>query len=819
MHDLRLAFRQLTKSPGFTVLAVLTLALGIGACTAIFSVINAVVLRPLPFPDSEQLVQIWTRRLNGAHWPSTGLEFKYWRDENTMLDSLAVVEPVYRTLTGGRSPERIRGINVTANYLHVLRVHPLLGRGFAPDADQVGGANDVVILSHAMWQTRFGGDPGIIDRTIVLNQTPHLVVGVLGPGALPRDDALFVLPVVIESAELLSGPRNPWTAITARLKPGVAPAEAESELTAISAAHAGEFPVERRGAAAVVPLREQLTGAARPAMFLFAIAGALVLLIACANVANLLLARATARTKEMAVRSALGAGARRIIRQVLTENIVLALCGGAVGVLLALFCVDFLGSATRAVDPSFVTAGGGALAAPRVSGLNLRLTGGELPGMLQPRVDWLVLAFASVIAVGTGMACGLFPALRASRCDVNRDLKDAGRGSTSGGRARIQSVLVAVEVGLTVVLLIGAGLFLRSFAQVLAVDPGFNPREAVYFDLAFPQAVYPERGDVIRFEEAVVARLAEQPGITAVGAATNVPFGLGGWGGSIGLAEESDRKLDVNTGIDYVQGNFFGAMDIPLRQGRLFRPEDNNPAAPRVGVINEVLARTLFAAENPLGRRVTTYGNVWEVVGVVGEIRNRSLEGPPRSHFYAPHAFDARQASVVVRSDLPMVTLRDVITKTVRTIDADQPVAIRTLASGVAQSLEGRQSMLMLVNAFAAVALVLACLGIYGVMAYTIGQRQRELGIRMALGASQPNVIALVLRDGMRLALVGLGAGLIAAIAGARLIASMLFGVSAHDPVVFTAVTLALAAIALFACWLPARRAAHADPMQALRAE
>jgi predicted permease len=811
LSDLRLSLRQIAKSPGFTAIAVLTLALGIGACTAIFSVINAVALHPLPFPDSDQIVQIWNRRADGSRIYATGLEFKHWRDESTQLESIAVVDPLYRTLTGGRSPERIKGINVTANYLHVLRIQPLLGRDFSPDADQVGGASNVVILSHKMWQSRFGADPGIVDRTIILDQKPHTVVGVLPPSALPRDDALFLLPVVIDAEEWRSGPRVPWATITARLKPGVTPAEAESELTAISAAHAREFPAERNNAASVVTLRDQLTAAARPSMAMLAIAGALVLLIACANVANLLLARATSRAKEMAVRSALGASAGRIVRQVLTENITLAMLGGIVGLLFALFSVDLLGSATRAVDPAFFSVNG--------ASLNLRLTGGELPGMLQPKIDWIVLTFAFVAAIGTGVVCGLFPALRACHSDVNRDLKDAGRNSTAGGRTRVQSALVAIEVGMTVILMIGAGLFLRSFANVVRVDPGFNPREAIYFDLAFSKTLYPRPEDVIRFEEAVVARLAEQPGVIATGAATNVPFGPGGWGGSIGRSEQADRKLDVRTGIDYVQGDYFGAVGLPLRRGRVFRPEDNNPKGPETCVINEALARQLFPNENPIGHHVTSYGKDAEIIGVVGEIRNRSLEGPTQPYFYGPFAFDPAQASVVVRSNLPLATLRELVTKTVRSLDPDQPVAIRTLTSGVEQSVRGRQSLMLLVDAFAATALVLACLGIYGVMAYTIGQRQRELGIRMALGASQPNVVGLVLRDGLRLALVGLVAGLIAAAIGSRLIASMLFGVGANDPMVFAIVACSLGAIAFVGCWLPARRAARVDPITALRAE
>lgn len=815
MHDLRLALRQITAAPAFTLIAIFTLALGIGACTAIFSVINALVLRPLPFVESEQIVQVWDRRITNISIYPTGRAYQLWRDENTTFDSLAVTDPAYRTLTGGRSPERIKGILASANYLHTLRVRPMLGRDFAPDADKLGGANNVVILSHAMWVTRCGSDPGIVDRSIILDNKSHVVVGVLPPDALPRDDALFLLPLVFEPNTFRVSTTVPWALVTGRLNPGASVADAEAELNAITLAHAAEFPVDKQIGVSVVPLREQLTSAARPGMFMLGCAGILVLLIACANVANLLLARATARAKEMAVRSALGAAAPRIVRLVLTENLLLALLGGALAVLFALLSVDLLGAATRAVDPSVVGASG--------AHLNLRLTGGELPVMLRPEVDWVVLLFALATAIVTGIGCGLFPALRACRSDVCLGLKESGRSSTAGGRTRIQSALVALEVGLTAILLISAGLFLRSFAKVVAVDPGFNPQQVITFDLAFPAATYPTPADVIRFEENVVRQLAAQPGIMAVGAATNLPFGPGGWGGTIGRPEEADRKLDVTAGTDYVEGNFFAALDVPLRRGRLFTPEDNQPEGPRVAIINEALARRLFPDQDPIGRRVITssaqHGLVWEVVGVVGDIRNRSLERSPSPIFYGPHAFNPGQASIVVRSDLPAPVLRDLVTRTVRGVDADQPVAIQPLSVGIEKSVEGRQSMMVLVEAFAIVALVLACLGIYGVMAYTINQRQRELSIRMALGASQPNVVGLVLRDGLRLALIGLGIGLLAAMAGAQLIASLLFGVSAHDPWVFVSVPIVLMVVAWFACWLPARRAAHADPIQALRAD
>jgi predicted permease len=772
----------------------------------IFSVVHALLLRELPVPEADRLVHIWERRPNapGRNIFVGGYTFKYWRAENTKLDGLACADPIFCTLTGGRFPERVRGLGVSANYLHVWRVHPMLGRSFAPDSDQLGGNNNVVILTHAMWQTRFGADPQIIDRTIELNQTACTVIGVLGPRALPRDDVLFLMPLVLEKESRLNY-RSVWATVIARLKPGETPDSVRAELDAIRKTHAGEYPPELRDVpSAVVPLREQLTGGLRPALLMLAAAGALVLLIACANVANLLLARATSRTKEMAVRAALGASAGRMVRQVLTENIVLALLGGVVGLFVALHGIDLLAESQVVIVPAAQDA------------LNPKIMGDVVPWMLQPRVEWAVLGFSFGIAVLTGVACGLFPALRAARADVNLDLKDAGHGTTSAVRTRAQSVLVVLEVALTATLLIGAGLFLRSFANVLTVDPGFNARQAVWFDLAFPATTYPTERDLSRLTTQVIQRLGELPGVAAVGASTNVPFGPTSWGARIGVTEH-ERTQDITTGLEYVRGDLFGALGIPLIRGRLITEQDNEPNAPRVAILSETLARALFADTDPLGRRVTLNGREWQVAGIVGDVRSRRLDLEPRGGFYAPQVHRPDQASVLVRSSLPERALDDQITAAVRTIDPNQPVAIRTLRSGIEQSLRGRQTMLMLVNVFAAIALVLACLGIYGVMAYTIGQRRREMGIRMALGASRPDVIALVLSDGCRLAAVGLGAGLVAAALGARLIASLLFGVSAHDPLVYSTVALVLTVVALASCWFPARAAAQADPIRALR--
>lgn len=642
----------------------------------------------------------------------------------------------------------------------------------------------------------------------MLDEIPHTVIGVAARDALPRDDVDFLVPFVHSPQTLgVRAVARPGLLVTARLKPGVTPEAAEAELNAIMRASAGEFgPTVRPLTALVVPLRTQLTGAARPAMLMLLGAGLLVLLIACANVANLLLARATARTKEMAVRAALGAGTARIVRQVLAENILLALLGGGLAAALACLTVDLLGSVILATVP--------ALASGTV--LNLYLTGGEVPGIVRPEVDWTVLTFAFTIAAATGIGCGLFPAVRACRADVNRDLKAAGRGF-GAGRTRTQSVLVAAEVGLAALLLVGAGLFLRSFANALRVDPGFRPEGLYAFELSLPGATYPDTARRNQFIEETVQQLAALPGIESASAATDAPFYLTGLGGSIARAGDSDRTQFVGSPHNYVHPDFFRTLRLRLLRGRDFTAADNQPQAPRVLILSEALARALFGEQDPIGKRVTFRDQDWEVVGIAADARFRSIEGGHARFFYLPLGHVGGRASVLVRSSLAAGTLQEMLTKGVRALDPAQPVALRSMPDGIGQTLRGRRTVVILINSFAAIALVLACLGIYGVMTYTIGQRQRELGIRMALGASQPNVVALVLRDGLRLAALGLGLGVVAAMAGGQLIESLLFGVSSYDPLVYAVALSALALIAIVACWLPARRATSVDPLVALR--
>ena len=804
-------FRRLAKSPGFTAVAVLTLALGIAANTAIFSVINSVLLQPLPFARPEQLVQIWQRGTSGEWGFASPFFFKQWRDHSTLLSDVATHVDDSATLTGKNAPEFMEGLRVSASYLRVLRVAPILGHDFPTGADSVGGEQNVVILSHRMWQTRFQSDPGVINRSIILDQVPHTVVGVLPASGIPRSDVLFLRPFVVDDPKnpMFSNPRATWVPAIGRLKPGATLHQLETELNTLQRTLREQLPAEMRNLSgpAVIPLHEQLTAPMRPTLMMLLGVGSLLLLIACANIASLLLVRATARQKEMAIRMALGAGVRQVITLVLAESVVLAVLAAALAVILTLFAVDVLGPVTDAVQPGLSNI-------QRL--MKVKLLGSSLPAMLQPQVNWLVLMYSIVLAVVTSVASGLIPALRSCRVDLVRDLKQTGRGS-SAGRSRTQSVLVAGQIGLATMLLVGSGLLLRSLYKELAVDPGFDAQHTIGFDLVIPRVKYPDTEAAVRLGAETIRRLGALPGVEAVGTTHNPPFrGIGYQ--EISLPNADERQFLV-VSFSAIAGDFFRAMNIPLHRGRTFTATDNLPGSPPVIILSEMLAHALFGEKDPIGQRVIHNGSR-EVVGVVGDVRERSLEMGRESHFYLPSQTNPWTPAVIVRTRGSTQDSLKAIREAVVAIDPDQPLAnLNPLAKDIGRTLHGKRAMLGLVFTFALGALFLACLGVYGVMAFTVSQRERELGIRMALGASLAGVMKMVFRDGMRLALMGLGAGLIAAVCGARLIESLLFGVSAYDPIVFATIAVVLTTVAAIACWLPARRATKVDPMIALRAE
>jgi predicted permease len=812
-QDGRIAIRGVRKSPTLAAIAILTLAVGIGANTAIFSAIDSVLLQPLPFAQPEQLVQIWQRDTSGAWGFNSLFFFRQWRDHNTLLTDVATHVDDSATLTGDdRAPEFLDGLRVSDRYLRVLRVAPILGHDFPAGSDSVGGEHNVVILSHQMWQTRFHGDPGVIDRTVMLDQIPHTVIGVLPPSGIPRSDVLFLRPLVVDDPKdwVSMNPRVTWVPALGRLKPGATSQQLAAELDTLQRALRAQLPAEMRGlpGPAVIPFHEQLAAPMRPTLMLLLGTGSLLLLLACANIASVLLVRATARQKEMAVRVALGASVRRLITQVLAESLVLSLLGAALAVVITLLAVSAIGPVADAVQPGLSNV-------QRV--IRAKLLGSSLPAMFQPHVSWLVLMYSVGLAIATSMASGLIPALRSRRVDPVRDLKQAGRGNSSG-RSWTQALLVSVQIALATMLLVGSGLLLRSLRNELAVDPGFDGRHAIGFDLVTPSVRYQDPDAAVRLGTEVMGRLRALPGVEAVGTTNNPPFrGIRYRDIRLPNADES-QFLVVSSSA--VAGDYFRAMDVPLRRGRVFAESDNLPGARPVIVLSEMLARALFGERDPIGLRVVIQDGAREVVGVVGDVRERSLEMASESHFYLPSRGDPWTPTVIVRAAGPPQPLLKAIREAIESVDPDQPLAnLGRVEQDIDRTLQGKQAMLGLVSTFALGALFLACFGVYGMLAFTLSQREREVGIRMALGASFSGVVNMMFREGMRPALIGLGAGLIAAIAGARAIASLLFEVTAYDPVVFVGAAVVLAVVAAFACWLPARRATRVDPLVALRAE
>jgi predicted permease len=786
----------------------LTLAFGTGANTAVFSVVNAALLRRLPYPQSERIVELWSKTRDSAAVPHvTGPQLKHWREYNTVFTDVAGIWDRYTTnLLGRERAERIVCALVSANYLDVLGVHPLLGCNFAPNADVEGSDSSVAIVTYEAWQGRFGGDPAILDRVVNLGGWSCRVIGVLPPRALPSDQLEVLAPLVLGSMAWEMVPDNPWVGAIARLKPGITPAQAEAEVNTLSKElYSRILPTFRdRLHTNVRTMQTQLAAESKPVILVLSGAVALMLLIVCSNLANLLLARAGARQKEMAVRAALGASRSQLIRLVLTESGVLALLGCSAGIALAAVVI-------------------------RVSH---HLTAGMLPHMMQPQIDWRVLWFSLGLALITSLIFGIVPAWRASCADPSNDLKNTGRGTTAGTRARAQSVFILSEIALTVMLLISAGLFLRSLAKILSSDFGFEPKGALVCDWSVTIGNFyrDENGKddddrrrafdrILLFLRAVVSRLEALPGVEAVGTVTTLPLGTEYWRTHVGLPDRP-KEEDRFVALDYVGHHYFQAMGMTLLQGRFFRDAEDIQDGPRVLVVNEAFARNMLRGQDPIGRHLRVNNAEWEVIGVVSNVRHEKLDASAEGHIYGVQANNPVTVGFVIRTRTEPLLLADDVRRIVTSVDANQTVAnFRTLEQAVDRSLGERRITLYFVGAFAAVALGLACMGIYGLMAYTVGQRQREFSIRIALGAQSSDVVQLVLRHGLRLALFGIVLGLLGAAASTRLIASRLYGVSVADPFVFMAVAVLIGGAATVAAMVPAWRATRAKPIDALRAD
>jgi predicted permease len=802
LQDLRYGARMLVKNPGFTLVAVITLALGIGANTAIFSVVNGVLLKPLPYREPERLIRVFERSRTQPRFPVARGNFRDYREQNTTLDGLALYTRRDVELSQDDKPERLAALGVTAGFFNLLGVRPLLGREFGLE-DEATNNSSVVILSHALWQRRFNGDSGIVGRTVTLSGRPFTVVGVMPPGvqhvggdyrSMPHGETvdlwgpLEVPPQAERGAHFCNA--------IGRLKPGVSLDQATADLNAIAGRLAEQFPNSNQGwRIAIQPLREEIAGRARTTLLALFGAVFFVLLIACVNVANLLLARATAREREIAVRSAVGAGRRRIVRQLLTESLLLATVGGAAGILLAQWAIDAL----RALGPE------------------------QLPRLQAVSIDGRILLFTLGVTLLTGVLFGLAPALQAGQFNLNALLKEGGRGG-GGQRRRLRDALVITEVALALALLAGAGLLIRSFWKLQQTDPGFNAERVLTASLTLPGARYGDAPKVAAFQQRLLERLAALPGAQSAGLTSDLPWT--GYDENAGFAIEG-KTFPPNDGpsarYHFVSPDYFRTIGAPLIAGRFFNADDRLDTQP-VTLINRAMAERYWPGESAVGRRFTFSSQPKEkdwftVVGVVGDVKDFPHSPAAAPAFYWPTMQQTpRQFILAVRSSADPLNLTEALRGEVRALDKDLPLAeVKTLETIAAAAVAGRRFTLWLVGFFALTATALAAIGIYSVLSYLAAQRTHEIGLRMALGAQLGDVLKLVIMQGMTPVLWGLASGIVAAFVLTRLIKGLLFEVSATDPLAFTTAAALLASVALLACYIPARRATKVDPMVALK--
>jgi putative ABC transport system permease protein len=798
LKDIRYGVRVFAKNPGFTIVAVIALALGIGANAAIFSVVNSVLLRPLPFADPDRLMIIRETKL--PQFPEFSVSpgnFLDWQKQNTVFERLVAISGSAFNLVGAGEPERLQGQRVSDGFFAMLGAAPQIGREFLPEEDQPGHSN-VVILSHGLWKRRFGGDANILDQTIMLNGQSYTVVGVMPPTFRFGGRTTELWTPIAFTAKQAQQHGSHFLQAVGRLKPDVSIEQARAEMTGIADRLAEQYPDANAGwNLKIVPTLEYAVRSIKPALLVLLGAVAFVLLIACANVANLLLARAASRQKEIAIRTALGANRWRIVRQLLTESVLLSFAGGVVGLLLAVWGMSLL----------------------------LALAPENLPRMTDVSLDGRALLFTAAITLLTGLVFGLAPALQTSKPNLNETLKDAGRGSTEGGRRQIiRSSLVVLEVALALVLLVGAGLMIKSFLRLQKVDPGFNPDNALAVEISLPQKKYSENAQQAAFYNQLIEKVAALPGAQAVGATCALPleddFVLGFM---IEGRPPYPPGDEPSTNYYSVSKDYFPAMGMQLLRGRLFTDSDTKDS-PHVVIINETMAKKFFPDEDPIGKRIhVTMGPVTyrEIVGIVGDVKQYGLdqETPPQTYEpFLQQPFSGM--TLVVRAAGDPTNLSAAIRNEVLNLDKEQPVSsIKSLDQIIAASTSQQRFAMMLLGVFAALALALAAVGIYGVMSYSVTQRTHEIGIRMALGARGSDVLRLVVKQGFFLTIAGVALGLVASLALTRLMSSLLFGVSATDPVTFAAISLTLTAVALTACAVPARRATKVDPMIALRYE
>jgi len=802
LQDLRFGARMLMKNPAFAAAAVITLALGIGANTALFSVVNGVLLRPLPYRDPSRLVVVSLfNQKTQETFPLCDADFLDWRAQNQAFTAVAAFSGERFNITGSGAPEQVFGDVVTAEFFSTLGVKPSLGRTFLPDENRPGSPH-AVVLSYNHWQRRYGSNPGVIGQTIMLNGSNSTVIGVMPPRFLPSAKTELWTNLVMDPPTF----RGPYYLTgQARLKPGVTIEQARAELATIAHRIAQQNPLTNSNMSfRATPLEDAIVGNARPALLVLLGAVAFVLLIASANVANLMLARASVREKEVALRAALGASRARLMRQLLTESVLLAAIGGLLGLFLARWGLKLL----------------------------LEFGPGNLPRLEEITIDGSVLGFTCLISLASGILFGLVPAVQSGRSDLNQSLREGGRSATDGqSRGRVRSILVISEIALSVILLAGAGLMLKSFLRLQAVSPGVNPNNALTMQLTLPQRQYHDHSQMISFYQHLLEKVQSVPGVESAGVGMSLPPNLlevTDYFTVEGQEAVSERMLGL-ADLVFASPDYFRALGVPLLKGRYFSTADRADSA-KVAIVNQTLAHHYWPKENPIGKRLKTGGaerpnnSFMEVVGVVGDIKYSGLDAAPEMVLYEPYQQAAWPSMyLVVRTSSKLsnpTTLASAVQNAVWSLDKDLPVAhIRTMEQLLSESVEQPRFRTVLLEIFALIALSLATVGIYGVLAYTVSRRRHEIGVRMALGAKRTDILRLVVGQGMVLTSIGAAMGVAGALVVTRFLSTLLYGVRATDPATFVGVVLLLLAVGALACWIPARRAMRVDPIVALRYE
>ena len=812
LQDLRYGVRMLLKNPGVAAVAILTLALGIGANTALFSVVNAVLLQPLPYREPDRLVSVWASLPDRGRWRVTPANFLDWKKQNTTFTDMAAYGASTMTLTGDGEPEQLLGTRASAGYFWVLGMEPSLGRSFLPEEHEPG-KNQVVVLGHSLWQRRFGGRADVINKSITLNGTNYIVVGVMPPGIYPSwpttsgqlsfnpDQQQFWVPMAFTS-EWASLRTAGVLGVIGRLKPNVTMEQTQAEMTTIAARLAQEYPVNKGVGIVINPLMDEVVGDVRPALLMLLAAVALVLLIACANIAGLLLAQHATRRKEIAIRGALGAARSRLLRQLLLEGVLLSLLGTAAGVLIGRVGVDLI----------------------------LKLIPQQIPRLDQIQLDWRMFGFTLALSLVTCLVFGLVPAWQASRADLHGALEQSGRGSTPG-RQRFRQLLVVFQTSMAVMLVIGAGLLIKSFWRLQRVDPGFKAERVIALGLTLPASKYNEPRQINSFYNQLLERVAAVPGVQAATIAYDHPLEAN-WVDSFRIEGRPDPRPGEGLSANFnpVGPDYFNTVGARIISGRSFTAQDDQDH-PGVAIVNEAFVRQYFSNDNAIGQRIkpSPPARIWqnqrftsfEIVGVVRNVKSSGLNAETDPAYYLPASQAPLQdMTILVRTSGDPVAVVPSLRQAVWSIDPNQPIAtVKTMEQIVSDSMAQPRLNMAVMALFGGLALILAAVGLYGLLSYSVTQRTKEMGIRMALGAQVNDVLGLVVKQGMALALVGEAIGLAGAFALTRLMRGLLFGVTPTDATTFIAVAGVLTTIALLACYLPARRATKVDPLNALRYE